>query len=277
MDVLHGDEVALLDLPEVEDLHDVRVGEAGHHLGLVHEHVQELLVVGEVGQDALDGQGLLEARRPAALGLEHLGHAPDRDAVDELVGPEHVVPPARLLARRGFGGDGLLGHRGQVEAVRRRPRRRLRDRGLELRARAGRHRRQVFVIVVLVVEGRELLELLGMDGAGRLAASPHRRGSGATTGSAGVLPPMGSRRSSSASTSAGRAPPGPASGHRRGPGLVDADLDGARLGVAGRPRSTGATAGASTMSPKMSSAVKRSSDFFSAAAGGLAFVSPCAS
>ena len=58
--VLHGDVVALVDLAEVEDLDDVRVGEAGDHLGLVDEHVHEFLVVREVGQDALDRHHLLE-------------------------------------------------------------------------------------------------------------------------------------------------------------------------------------------------------------------------
>ena len=96
VDVLHRDVVALLDPPEVEDLHDARVGEARHHLGLVDEHVEELLVVGEVGQDALQRHDLLEALDARPLRLEDLGHAADRHAVEELVGPEAVVPPRRL-------------------------------------------------------------------------------------------------------------------------------------------------------------------------------------
>ena len=107
VDVLHRDVVALLDPAEVEDLDDVRVGEAGHHLGLVHEHVQELLVLREVRQDALDRDDLLEALDAGALGLEDLGHAADRHPVDELVGAEAVVAPRRLARRSaGAGGGG---------------------------------------------------------------------------------------------------------------------------------------------------------------------------
>jgi len=125
--VLHRDVVALLDPAEVEDLHDARVGEARHHLGLVHEHVEELLVVREVGQDAFERHDLLEALDARPLRLEDLGHAADRHPVEELVGPEAVVAPRRL-ARRGGGRlrgrglrlagllvDGTLRHRGQVE------------------------------------------------------------------------------------------------------------------------------------------------------------------
>jgi len=50
--------------------------EAGHHLGLGDEHVHELLVVREVGQDALDRHHLLEPFHPRPLGAEQLGHAP---------------------------------------------------------------------------------------------------------------------------------------------------------------------------------------------------------
>ena len=84
--VLHRDVVALLQLAEVEHLDDVRVGEAGHHLGLVDEHVHELLVVGEVGQDALDRDDLLEPFHARALGPEHLGHAADGHPLEQAVG-----------------------------------------------------------------------------------------------------------------------------------------------------------------------------------------------
>ena len=226
MDVLHGDEVALVDLPEVEDLHDVRVGEAGHHLGLVHEHVHELLVVGEVGQDALDRQGLLEARDAAALGLEHLGHAPDRDPVEELVGAEDVVAPARALARPG--------RRGRWPPRPRRPGRAHRSASVALRAgapgtwcRCGRPppagprpppRR----------------------GRGRRTPAPPAPADLAVPGArSGVLPPMGSNSSRSASTSLGRPPSGARPVTRRGGRLADADPDRSGLAAWARPLAGG--------------------------------------
>ena len=122
----------------------------GHHLGLVHEHVEELLVVGEVGQDALQGHDLLEALDAGPLGLEDLGHAADRHPVEELVGPEAVVAPRRLArggGRRAGGGSGsgsrgllldrALRDRGEVEPG---PDRDLRVGDRELRPGAGARR-----------------------------------------------------------------------------------------------------------------------------------------
>ena len=85
MDVLHGDVVAAVDLSEVEDLDDVRMGEAGDHLGLVDEHVHEFLVVREVGQDPLHRHDLLEPLDPAALGAEDLGHPAHRHALEQAI------------------------------------------------------------------------------------------------------------------------------------------------------------------------------------------------
>ncbi len=54
-------------------------------LRLVDEHRDELFVLGDVGQDALERDDSLEALHPHDLGLEHLGHAPDIDAFEEVV------------------------------------------------------------------------------------------------------------------------------------------------------------------------------------------------
>ena len=63
LDVLHRDEVRAVDLPDVEDLDDVRVRERGRDARLVEEHLDERLVLVHRGQDALDDDELLEARR----------------------------------------------------------------------------------------------------------------------------------------------------------------------------------------------------------------------
>jgi hypothetical protein len=53
---------------------------------LVQEHLDEALLLGEVRQDALDGDALLEALDAGALGDEDLGHAARGEAF------EHAVP-----------------------------------------------------------------------------------------------------------------------------------------------------------------------------------------
>ena len=88
VDVLHGDEVAALGLAEVEDLHQVRVVELRRELRLVEEHLDELRVLRQVREDALDDQQLLEAHRPVGLGEEHLGHAAGGELAEQLVLPQ---------------------------------------------------------------------------------------------------------------------------------------------------------------------------------------------
>ncbi len=153
------------------------MGEAGHHLGLVDEHVDELLVLREVRQDPLDRHDLLEALDAFALGLEHLRHAADRHAVDQLVGAEAVVAPRRLargrrpwrLGGRRLGGllvDGALGDGRQVHA---RSDGDLRIGDQQLGAGAVRRRRQPRFLVV--VDGRGGAE----DHRPGLAAEPVER------------------------------------------------------------------------------------------------------
>ena len=83
--VLEGDEEAVLDLTEVEDLGDVRVLQLHGDLRLVDEHRDELFVLGDVRQDALDGQQTLEPLDAECLGLEDLGHTSDVDPLEEVV------------------------------------------------------------------------------------------------------------------------------------------------------------------------------------------------
>ncbi|EAU66782.1 hypothetical protein STIAU_1016 [Stigmatella aurantiaca DW4/3-1] len=84
-DVLHGDEVALADLPQIMDLHDVGVVELGGEPGLVEEHLHEAGVLGQMRADALDDDGRLQPLPIHLVGQEDLRHPPNRDAVDELV------------------------------------------------------------------------------------------------------------------------------------------------------------------------------------------------
>ena len=61
MDVLERDVVAAVDDAEVEDLRDVRVVQLDGELRLVDEHADELFVLRDVRQDALDRDEPLEA------------------------------------------------------------------------------------------------------------------------------------------------------------------------------------------------------------------------
>src|SRR5690606_16887345 len=83
--VLHHDEVGVVADPDVEDLNAVRVGEVRGQARLVQEHPHELLLLGEVRENALDRDGLLEAFEPGTLGSEDLRHATGRDLLDYLV------------------------------------------------------------------------------------------------------------------------------------------------------------------------------------------------
>ena len=83
--VLHGDEVIIVDLAQIVDVGDVLVIQLGGELGLVDEHVDEVLVLGGLGEDLLDGDTLLEALDPLSARLPDLGHTPQPDALLEGV------------------------------------------------------------------------------------------------------------------------------------------------------------------------------------------------
>src|SRR4029079_194907 len=84
---LEREVVAEVDLADVEDFGDVRVIELARDGGLVAEHLDELFILGDRRKDALDGDQSL-AR--AIMGAEHLCHAPDVDALGELVGAKRL-------------------------------------------------------------------------------------------------------------------------------------------------------------------------------------------
>ena len=166
MHVLHRDvvgvgrlraraDVARRRLAEVEHLHDVGVRQADRELGLVDEHVDEVLAARELGQDPLDDEDLLEALDAIALGLEDLRHAALPEALEQAIatecgvhrivraplgtlasatsardltpstGREHAVGERRAPGRRtgnGGGGTGMADHVDGVGEAERRAR-----------------------------------------------------------------------------------------------------------------------------------------------------------
>ena len=82
VDVLERDVVAAVDDAEVEDLRDVRVVQLDRELRLLDEHADELFVLRDVRQDALDRDEPLEALDAERLRAEHLGHAADVDPLE---------------------------------------------------------------------------------------------------------------------------------------------------------------------------------------------------
>ena len=84
-DVLESDVKAVLLVTQVVDLGDVAVVELDGDLRLVLEHRDELVVLGDVREDALDRDRALEALDPILLGLVDLGHAADAHALEQQV------------------------------------------------------------------------------------------------------------------------------------------------------------------------------------------------
>ena len=84
-DVLHRDEVLAVDRAQLEDVDDVRVGEARRQLRLLDEHLDEGRVVGEMRQDPLDHEGPLEPGGSLDAPLVDLGHATTADELEERV------------------------------------------------------------------------------------------------------------------------------------------------------------------------------------------------
>jgi hypothetical protein len=96
IDVLHGDEVALVDHAELVDGHDVAVGETDESLGLGDEHLDELPLPREFRVDFLDDQKFLEAARTQELGKIDLRHAPSGNLLGQEVlakGRRHSAHP----------------------------------------------------------------------------------------------------------------------------------------------------------------------------------------
>lgn len=67
---------------QVEDLRDVGMRQLHGDLGFIHEHRDELFVLRDARQDALDGDQALEALHASGLGPEHFRHAANVDAIE---------------------------------------------------------------------------------------------------------------------------------------------------------------------------------------------------
>ena len=76
------------EVTEIVNLGDVPVVQLDGDHRLVLEHGDELIVLGDVRQDPLDGHGPLEALDAVLLGLVDLGHAPNADAFEQEIRAE---------------------------------------------------------------------------------------------------------------------------------------------------------------------------------------------
>ena len=85
VDELHDDEVRVVADADVEDLHAVRMREVRAEARLVQEHRDELLLLREMREDALDRDLLAEALQAFALGAKHLRHAARFELFDDAV------------------------------------------------------------------------------------------------------------------------------------------------------------------------------------------------
>ena len=113
--VRHRDEVAPLQLAEVEDVDDVGVAQAGGQRRFADEHVDQLRPVLQRRQHRLDDDALLEAGDALHLGAPDLRHAAGRQQRFDLV----VAEPGpgdpgsgRGGRRRRFFVSARIGHHG---------------------------------------------------------------------------------------------------------------------------------------------------------------------
>ncbi len=97
-DELHGEEVVLAVLPEVEELDDVGVVELCRQPALVEEHLDEVGVRRQVGQDALDDDELLEPAHAMLAGEPDLGHPAGGEVVQQLVATELAAQRCPFLS-----------------------------------------------------------------------------------------------------------------------------------------------------------------------------------
>src|ERR1700712_5802042 len=93
---LHRDVVVVVDATQLVDATDVRVVKLPSDARFIDEHADELLVLGDVRKNALDGDNLVDAVRGGGQRLEPLCHSSDADALEQQVFPE-----GRYATRRG--------------------------------------------------------------------------------------------------------------------------------------------------------------------------------
>ena len=93
--MLHRDEVLAVGACELVDAGDALVAQDAGDLGLVDAHLDEVVVLGEVRQDALDRDQVRGAIGVERLRSIDLGHATERDAIQQMVTAELLSPSHR--------------------------------------------------------------------------------------------------------------------------------------------------------------------------------------
>src|SRR5450432_1675131 len=83
--MLHRDEEAVLDLPELVNLDQVGVGEQPANLRLVDEHADENSVLRQVRQDPLDDERALKTLRAPRHRAEDLRHPAVPDPIEQHI------------------------------------------------------------------------------------------------------------------------------------------------------------------------------------------------
>ena len=96
VDMLHRDEVLAVRARELVDARDVAVAQDARDLRLVDEHLDEVVVLGEVREHALDRDEVGVAVSVERLRAIDLRHATERDAIEQVVATELLSPSHRL-------------------------------------------------------------------------------------------------------------------------------------------------------------------------------------
>ena len=94
-DVLHGDEVLAVRAGELVDPGDVGVAQEAGDLGLIDQHLDEVVVLGQVSQDALHRHQVSMSGGVEGLCPVDLCHAAEGDAVEQVV-PAELLCPAHV-------------------------------------------------------------------------------------------------------------------------------------------------------------------------------------
>ena len=85
VDVLHGEEVAALVFADVVDLHQVRVMQGRRQARFIQEHADDVRVLRDLRQDALEHDDLLESRQPPGAREIDLRHPTTGQITKHLV------------------------------------------------------------------------------------------------------------------------------------------------------------------------------------------------
>ncbi|OQB08880.1 MAG: hypothetical protein BWY17_04822 [Deltaproteobacteria bacterium ADurb.Bin207] len=90
MEVFHRNPIRIFMDTEIKHLRYVGVRNARRDASLIEEHVNELLVLDEMGMDPFDRHPLLKPPRSVHTGQMHTGHTPHPNLVNHPIAPEKV-------------------------------------------------------------------------------------------------------------------------------------------------------------------------------------------